>query len=80
MNSFSFLLIRPDFTIVMLSMIEFHFAPPLHHTAFFLPGHFGQTLEHRGSDGILAGIVIRRLDVSLPSVLLDYLLVAKYVL
>lgn len=75
MNSFPFLLIHPDFTIVMLSMIGFHLVCSLHQTAFFLSGHSGQDLEHQG---ILAGTVICRLGSSRHGVLLDYLLVIKY--
>lgn len=79
MNSFSFLLIHPDFTIVMLSMIGLHLVPFPHHTAFFFFSNSGQSLEHHSSDGILAGSVICRLGLSLHDVLLDYLLVVKYV-
>lgn len=61
---------------MMLSMIGFRLIPPLH-TACFLQGYSDQNLEHRGSDGILAATVICRLNVSLPSMILDYLLVAK---
>lgn len=80
MNSFPFLLIQPDVTIVMLSMIGFHLVLPLHHTALFHSGYLGQNLEHHGSDGILAETVICRLGSSLHDVLLDYLFVVKYAL
>ena len=62
---------------MMLSMIGFHLIPPLLHSAFFLQGYSDQSLEHRGSDSILAATVICRLNVSLPSMFLDYLLIAK---
>lgn len=65
MNSFPFLLIHPDFTIVMLSMIGFHLDAPLHHTACLLSGYSSQNSEHHGSDGILAGTGICRLGSSL---------------
>lgn len=69
MNGFSFLLIHPDVTIVMLSMRGLCSVPTLHHG--FLSGYSGQNLEHQGSNGILAGIVTCGLDLSLRGVLLD---------
>lgn len=78
MNSFPFLLIHPDFTIMMLSMIGFRLDAPLHYTAFFLSGYSSQNSEHHGSDGTLAGTGIWRLGSCLHGVFLDYLLVVKY--
>lgn len=55
MNSFPFLLIHPDFTIGMLSMIRFHLVPPSA-SHRFLSGYSGQNLEDHGSDGVWQGL------------------------
>lgn len=79
MNSFSFLLLHPDFTIMMLSVTGLHVVPS-HCTAFFFPGYADPNLEPHGSGGTLAGIVLCRWGLSLHGVFPDYVHVIKYVL